>query len=123
MRIGSNLLNLAHTIIGTQTGMLERPAARVKNAVGLYENQYQAPVPVVGSFQPVPRQVYQQLGLDFNSSYLMLYTSTPLDDIQRGETGDIIRFNSQRFRAVGNNEWTPVDGWNGVLLIRVRENE
>lgn len=120
---GSNLLNMAHLAIAQQRGTLERLGPRTQNRIGQYVNTYEAPVPITGSFQPVPRSVYEQLGLDFNKFYMMLYTSIAIDDVQKNESGDIVNFNSQRFRVESRNEWTPIDGWNGVLMIRVNADE
>ena len=120
---GSNLLNMAASLISLQSGTWERFTGRTQNRVRQYINQYDPPVQISGSFQPVPRQVYSQLGLDFNEFYLMLYTSTEIYDTQRDTSGDIINFDSRRFRVVGRNEWSPVDGWNGVMLVEVRAGE
>ena len=116
---GANLLNMALSIIAKQTITYYRMIDRELNDVGQDVTVYAAPVSIVGSFQPVPRNLYQLYGLDFQKSYFTFYTSNNVKDVQRDVSGDQIAFNNQRFQCESNNDWFALDGWKGVLCVLI----
>lgn len=117
---GSNLLNIALTAIARQTIAYYQAIGRALNNVGQDVTTYALPVNIVGSFQPVPRTLYQQYGLDLQKSYYTFYTSNNLIDVARNVSGDQIIFNNQRFQCESNNDWYAIDGWKGVLCVLVQ---
>jgi len=112
---GSNLLNIAMQIITHQTISYYQATGRTTNAVGQYVTTFASPVSIIGSFQPVPRRLYEAYGLDQQKSYFTFYTPTDLIDIQRDVSPDQIVFNSQTYQCESSNDWFAIDGWNGVL--------
>jgi hypothetical protein len=116
---GANLLRMALTAIAPQTVEYYAYTSRTLNAVGMYVTTFAEPVDVQGSFQPVPRALYQQLGLDFTKNYAMFYATQQLGDVTRDRTGDQLAFNGKRWQIEAANDWHAVDGWNGVLCIEV----
>lgn len=116
---GSNLLNMALTVIRPQTIQFFAFTGRATNAIGLDEATYAAPVAVRGSVQPVPRSQYQRMGLDYNKRYVNLYASTDIDDLARDTAGDQIEFNGRRYEIMGEDDWFPQDGWNGTLAVDI----
>jgi hypothetical protein len=116
---GSNLLNMALTIIAKQTISYTRAIGRTVNNIGQYVTNYASPVNIVGSFQPVPRAMYELYGLDFQKSYFTFYSSNDLIDIQRDVSADQISFNSQTYQCLSSNDWFAIDGWVGILCVLI----
>lgn len=116
---GSNLLASALTVIAAQTVIYYRALSRVQNDVGQYVVTYATGVNIRGSFQPVPKTLYQVYGLDLSKIYYTFYSLNDLIDIQRNVPADQIIFNNKRFQCESNNDWFAIDKWKGVLCILV----
>ncbi|AZD85007.1 hypothetical protein KS461_10075 [Pseudomonas chlororaphis] len=116
---GSNLLNIALGVIGTQAATWHQAIGRTENKLGQLVADYADPVTVQGSMQSVDRMKYQALGLDLAKSYYNFYASTPIDGIARGESPDLIDYNGRRHEVVNVLNWSPQDGWRGVMIVDV----
>lgn len=117
---GDNLLAQALTLIGGQTVGYVACTGRTVTAAGQYVPAYADPVPKMGSFQPVPRSYYNQLGLDFTKQYCNWYDpSSVVRDVARDRAPDRINFGGAVWEALSSNEWTAVDGWQGTLFVRL----
>jgi len=116
---GSNLLNIALGVIGTQSVLWRQATGRTENRLGQWITAYADPVPVKGSMQSVDRMKYQTLGLDLAKSYYNLYISQPIEGIARGESPDLIDYNGRRHEVVNVLDWSPQDGWRGVMVVDV----
>lgn len=116
---GSNLLKMAQTVIRAQTVQYRAFVSRLPNSVGLIETTFAAAVPVKGNFQPVPRTMYEHLGLDYTKNYAMLYSTELMQDVTRDRTGDQFDFGGVVWQIESANNWHAVDGWNGLLAIEV----
>ena len=49
----------------------------------------------------------------------MIYTDNPLLVVERDESGDQIEFEGARYQLLSNNDWKSIDGWEGVLAVRL----
>ena len=116
---GQNLLNMALTVIARQTLRYYRDAGRTLNSVGQDVTEYYPGVNMVGSWQPVPRKLYEVYGLDLQKDYFTFYTSNDVLDVQRDVSGDQISFNGQLYQCESNNDWFHLDGWKGILCVHV----
>jgi hypothetical protein len=116
---GQNLLNMALTVIAKQALTYYKFAGRSLNSVGQDITTYDPPITIYGSFQPVPRALYQQYGLDLQKEYYVYYTSNNTVDVQRDVSGDQIAFNGRRYQCESNTEWFRLDGWNGILCVYI----
>lgn len=116
---GSNLLNMALSIIAKQAITYYQNTGRTLNSIGQDIALYASPKILVGSFQPVPRNLYEAYGLDFQKDYFTFYTSNNILDVERDVSGDQIAFNGWRFQCESNNDWYPLDGWKGVLCVKI----
>jgi hypothetical protein len=119
---GSNILNQALTIIAAQTITYYRALDRTLNNVGQNVTQYAPPSDIRGSFQPVPRRLYQQFGLDLQKDYWVFYTSNNLLDVQRDVSGDQIAFQDRRYQCESATAWYGIDGWVGMFCVMVDED-
>lgn len=116
---GQNLLNMASRIIALQGVMYYHFLGRSQNSVGQDVSQYRPGVKMIGSFQPIPRQLYESFGLDFQKDYWTFYTSNNMQDVSRGIAGDQIGFNGQRYQCESDNDWFQIDGWKGSIFVHV----
>lgn len=116
---GSNLLNLALQAITPTTVSYYAYVTRETNAIGFRVTEFAEPVDIIGSLQPVPRMLYQQLGLDFTKNYVMFYSSQPIKDVTRDRTGDQLGYAGKRYQVEAANDWHSIDGWNGVICVEV----
>jgi hypothetical protein len=115
---GANLLKIALGIIASQTVSYYQFLSRAPSAKGQWVATYADPVNLTGSFQPVPRKLYEQYGLDFSKSYFTFYTSNNILSTQRDVSGDQLVFNGITYQCESNNDWFAIDGWKGVLCVQ-----
>ncbi len=116
---GMNLYQMATRLIGKSAYTFFAQLPRTRDARGIWVTTYAAGVPLNDSIQAVPRTLYVALGLDLSRYYVMIYTDNPLLVVERDTSGDQIEFNSERFELLSNNDWRPIDGWEGVLAVRL----
>lgn len=113
-----NLLDIALGVIGGQTVIWKKFANRTQNARGQWITTY-TDEPVEGSWQPVDSRTIKELGLDTAKRYHNLYTSNPVDNVNRGESPDLIVADGKRHEVVGNTDWYRQNGWRGILCVEV----
>jgi hypothetical protein len=114
---GQNILNMALTLINRQTVQYYQFESRALNSVGQDVTTYASVVNLVGSWQPVPRKMYIQYGLNLQKDYYTFYTSNNLLDVTRDVSGDQVAFMGKRYQVESNNDWFQLDGWKGVLCV------
>lgn len=119
---GSNLLNMASTVIAQQTVTYYQATGRTINSIGQYDTSYAAGAPVVGSFQPIDSKLYTQYGLDLSRTYYTLYSSNNIITVNRDVSGDQLEFNGRRFQCESSVDWFAIDGWKGVLCVLIVED-
>lgn len=116
---GSNVLNMAFRVINQTTITYYQYVSRTVNEIGQDVTTYLPGVELTGSWQPVQRSVYQELGLDFSKSYYYFYVQSDLLDILRDVSGDQIGFNGRRYQCESNTQWFQIDGWQQVLCVDI----
>lgn len=116
---GANVLARAFRIIAQQTVIYYRTLGRTLNPVGQEITQYATGVAVTGSFQPVPRKLYTQFGLDLQKSYFTFYVSKELIDTARNTAGDQIAYDGQRYQCESSVAWFNIDGWESMLCVHI----
>lgn len=112
---GSNLLKKALGVIGSQTLSYYKASGRSLNSIGQDVTTYALPVSVKGSFQPVPKALYAQFGLDFTKDYFNFFVSKDLVDITRDVSNDLLVFNSVVYQCESATKWYQIDGWLQML--------
>lgn len=116
---GQDLLAMALTMIVQQYLTYYKADGRVLNSLGQYVTTFESPVVMYGSWQPVPRQLMIQYGLDLQKDYFTFYTSNNVLDLDRDITADQVAFNGQLFQVESDNDWFALDGWKGILCIHI----
>lgn len=116
---GSNILNQALRVIAAQNFSYFAFTGRATNDTGLIVATYARAVSVKGSWQPVPRSMYEVLGLDLQKNYANAYVRQDIIDVERDVSGDQFSFNGQRYQCESATKWEPIDGWVQVLCVQV----
>lgn len=116
---GSNLLNQAFGLIRKQTVGYLRFAGETVNELGYQIPTYDPRVEIQGSFQPIPRRLYQVYGLEMQKRYANFYAPNNILDITRGGSGDIIEYDGRRWQCQSDTDWFKQDGWVGVQVVDI----
>ena len=116
---GSNLLSLANRLIAQQILQYAQYQTRAVNSVGVWNTTYNQPVQILGNIQPVPRQRYENMGLDFQKNYAIIYVQKNVIDIDRNVAGDQFTYNGIIYEAISKTNWFAQDDWVGVLCVAV----
>jgi hypothetical protein len=116
---GANILSMALSVIGRSSFSHLAFASRTPNEIGQDVTKYDAPVTLQGSVQPVPKNLYQQYGLDFQREYINVYVSKDVLDVTRDVSGDMIEFNGNSYQCLSITPWVAIDGWSAVLCVQV----
>jgi hypothetical protein len=117
--LGSNLLKQALTVINPQFVTYYKATSRTINSVGQYVTTYDGGTIIRGSFQAVPRKLYEQYGLDLQKSYFTFYTLNDITDVQRDVSNDQLVYANKRYQCESDVDWFVQDGWKGVLCCYI----
>ncbi len=116
---GMNLYQTATKLIGKSSYIYFEESSRAMDDRGIWVSSYEDGVALTDSIQAVSRNLYEKLGLDLSKYYVMVYTDNPLLVVERGTSGDQIEFNGDRYQLLSETDWSPQDGWRGVLAVRL----
>ena len=116
---GSNLLSTALTVVCRDNFEYLRFQGITNNEIGLDVRTYAAPVTRSGSIQAIDFSEFSTMGLDFNKSYIQIWTETQVNTVNRDKSGDQVIWNSRRFEVQSVNDWHLVDGWNHFTAVEV----
>jgi hypothetical protein len=114
-----NLLNMALSIIPKQAFQYYANTGRTIQPNGQYLATYAAPLPLSGSVQPVPRELYERYGLDLIKNYFTFFVSQNVMDITRNFSGDAFVYNGNYFQCEQKTDWFSYNGWDAILAIQV----
>lgn len=114
---GANLLGMASRLIQFQAIDWCKNLSTAQDAAGIDVSTFAPAVPIRASVQAVPRAVMVRDGLDLNSSYLMVYTKSTLQDLKRDKTPDKLIFGGRVYSVDENTNWKIQDGWLGSRVV------
>lgn len=117
---GSNILSMALRVITPSPFSYYAFASRMSQPNGQYLSNYAAPVPLLGSVQPVPRSLYLQNGLDFDKYYLKFFVSKGVLDVSRDVSGDLMVFEGNTYQCESITAWYGIDSWVEVLCFQIQ---
>lgn len=117
---GSNLLNLALTVIQKRPYQYLQFLGRATNDIGIDVPTYAPAVERQGSIQAVERTLYQHMGLDWKKNYITIFDSEELNGVGRDSSGDKVIFAGKTFLVESEGGWQPIDGWSGVLCVEIQ---
>lgn len=115
----SVILQQALTAIRCAVIQYYRANGRTLNDVGQWLTTHDQPITVYGSFQPVPKKLYEQWGLNLQKSYYIFYSLQKIVDVKRDVSNDQISYNGERFQCESNTGWFRADSWDAVLCCKL----
>lgn len=83
--------------------------------------QYADPKPVTGSVQAVSNKMYEQLGLDLNKNYKIIYSPELIQSIAEKIQPDRIIYDNRTFEVVENKNWYETNGYTKILIVELKE--
>ena len=116
---GSNVLNMALSIIGRKTIIWRAFQGRSQNALGNWVVTYLPDVPLYGSWQSDPTDRVKELGFDTSKTYRRFWVSSPVDAIGRGSSPDLLIADGRRYEVVSTDDWMVQDGWVSLICVDV----
>lgn len=119
MTPGANLLISALSIIQPQPFEYLKFAGRTTNDIGIDVPSFDPSETMTGSIQAVSRTLYQVMGLDWKKNYIVIYSVGAITGVERDSSGDRVRFNGKTFQVLSENDWQPMDGWQGSLCVEI----
>ncbi len=112
---------MALSVLGRTAVSYFKFAGRTTNAGGVMFTMYSAAVTVsTGSVQAINKKKYEELGLDWEKSYISWYVPN-LDavDLARDVSGDVIEVLGRRWQLMGSNNWYLIDGWKSLIAVDI----
>lgn len=116
---GSNLLDDAFELIGTQTIRYRYFDTRTKNMQFQWVSEFTAWFELEASVQRVPRVQYVQFNLEFQRNYVQVYASLGMVDLDRDTSGDQFVYNGRLFQLESQGTWFQQDGWATCLAVDI----
>ncbi len=116
---GFNLLATVQTVIGNQSFQVERWITSNVNSIGYNVDQYGPLITYSGNIQPVDRDIYKDLGLDFSKNYIEIYSVPYIDTLTRDDGGDRIHWNSNIYKADPLSRWAEADNYCIVRAVQI----
>lgn len=121
---GSDLLSLAFRAIAplpTGAARIRRYQGRSTNAAGFDVPAYadSASMPDGTQVQPIPRNRYQAMGLDYAKDYITVYTTASCACTDRDNNGDLIGWDGRLWLCASKTAWRSIDGWEKIVCVEV----
>jgi len=117
--LGSNILEDALELIDRQFIQYYKFISRSLNDVGEWIDVFADPVQIEGSFQPVPRTLYEQYGLDYSKDYVTFFSLANVKEFDRDVSSDQIYFGSDQYNCQSTTKWYQIDEWVEILCVRI----
>lgn len=116
---GVNVLGLALGLIARQAVTVFRFVENVGQSNGVDFPTYAPGVPAQGSVQPMSDKTKHEMGLDWNDTWVSLFTAAPLRTVERDGAGDVFVYLGEYYHAQGRTDWMGQDGWNEILAVAI----
>lgn len=123
MTIPYDLLALAMTVIPPEKIRLYKGGEMSVDEYGIERPEYAEAEEIKASVQAVNNQMYQTFGLDLQKNYKLVYASVKLAGINSQAVPDRVEYDGKYYDVVRETDWTTYNGWSGVLVVEVKENE
>ncbi|MBR2392577.1 MAG: hypothetical protein IKA93_03270 [Elusimicrobiaceae bacterium] len=123
MTVPFNLLGMALGNIGRQSFWLLKWNGRDINAAGLPEDQYEPAVKCSGSIQSVQQDVYDRLGLSWETEIKNVWSETEMK-AEAGQQGpDLLVFEGKVWFCKSITPWNQYNGWNQAIVVKAKPEQ
>lgn len=110
-----NLHGYAKQIIPQKRFQYRAYVGMTEGSNGIDTPKYAAQKVGYGSIQPVPKKVYQSLGLNSEKEYILIVTDACINGY--ADIGDKVTFCNKEYRVMDAEDWRSVSDWAGVMCI------
>ena len=110
-----SLHSYAKQIVPQRRFSYKEYSGMVEGANGKDSPKYGDKKTAYGSVQPVPKKVYQSLGLNSEKEYIHIVTDACINGY--GDIGDRVFFCGKEYRVMDCEDWRVVSDWAGVMCI------
>lgn len=83
--------------------------------------QFALPIPQTGSIQPVSNKMYEQMGLNLDNNYKIVYSPALIQSIAQEVQPDRIVYENRTFEVVENKDWYETNGYTKALMVELKE--
>lgn len=120
-----NLLPIAMnatSILGcNKTFLFYKYIGTIIDDLGRDKPDFAEPVRITGSVQPVSNKMYEQLGLDLDKNYKIIYSSALINSIAEDIQPDRVVYDNRTFEIVENKNWYETNGYTKILMVELKE--
>lgn len=91
------------------------------NEIGNEVLTYTEPITYTGSIQPVSNKMYEQLGLDLQKNYKVVYCPQLLHSIAEKEVTGKIEYNGGTYDIIENKNWWETNGYTKCIICEIKK--
>lgn len=121
MNAFGNLLNLAFSLIPSESVQYLKFTGNNQSEIGLDSPQYADPIVLPASVQAVSNDTYSQLQLDLSKNYRRVFLPANAAGVDQMKSSDVLIFQGRRWNVVSTDDWYKYDGWNSVIVAEDKE--
>lgn len=83
--------------------------------------EFEAPIPQTGSVQAISNKMYEQMGLNLDNNYIVVYSSALIQSIAEKIQPDRIVYQNRTFEVVEDKNWYTTNGYTKALMVELKE--
>ena len=91
------------------------------NEIGNEVLTYTAPVTYTGSIQPVSNKMYEQLGLELQKNYKVVFCPQLLHSIAEKEVTGKIEYDGGTYDIIENKNWWASNGYTKCVICEIKK--
>ena len=124
--IAWNLLEEVRDMIPSEAVQYRKVGGSVvRNSFGYLGNAGVETITVTGCYiQPLPKQMYAQLGLQMNENARRVFLPADAKGIESYPVqGDVLLFHDKEWRIYAADNWFEYDGWKSVDVVEIKDRQ
>lgn len=92
------------------------------NEIGLEVPVYDEPISYTGSVQAVSNKMYEQMGLDLDKNYKIVYCPQLVKTLAEQDQPDRIFYNGGWYDVVENQNWYETNGFTKFIMVEIKRD-
>lgn len=82
--------------------------------------EFEEPRTLLGCIQPVSNKMYEQLGLDLDKNYKIVFSSALMKSLAENIQPDRIIYQGLTYELVENKNWYETNGWTKAIMVELK---
>lgn len=116
-----NLLKVALKMLPKQNFFYLKYLGCEVNSFGVAVPRYAEPLLVNGCIQAVDASLYQELNLNMDKNYRLVFSSLDFRGNESQEQPDRFFYDNKYWEIIKLSPWFEFNGWNSALIVEVKE--